>query len=838
MHKPGNLQRRWKTAVLFACLLAATGAAAAQLEEIVVTAQKRAEDIQQVPISISTFSGDFMQDSGISTLQELGHYTPNLTLSHSSQVANQRIIMRGVGSVGNNAIDPSVAVFIDGVYYPRPSSVVGGLTDVDMVEVLRGPQGTLFGRNASMGALNIRTRQPTQDFEAQVRGSVGNYGAFNVAGAAGGGLSDDVAGRLSFHYSDRNGYGSNSFNSGNSRAEVGAWKEGSVRGKLKFSPSDDLDITVGADYSRIDNQGPVVEVKSDTVLTPQYQTVLGLVLDPNSVPGAVPPGALGLGPVPDTSNTYDFHINQDHQDRARDEQWGVDAHIDWRVNGYTVRSISAYRKWQNHTFESALRLPEDLLNRVTDYETRTFSQELQLLSPTGGRFQYVAGLYYYHENYNINQDFDLGPDFCHAASNAAYLLQYQAVLQATMGNVAAANAAGLGSSGLAYGACNPPVSLLQGAVQADFHQTVNSYAAYGQLTFNINDRLRLTGGLRWTRDEKDGSFAQEVNNIALSPALLDLRVTEPKSNLTFNDDRLTWTANLSYDVTDDIMAFLAYSTGYKSGGFNSEGFNSIGLANNTSRVFDSETVDDYEAGVKSRFFDNRVQANMTLYRTEISNFQDRQFDGVNFFVQNAGKLTQQGVELDLTARPVDQLYAMAGVSYLDSNFDSYPNATNLPAVVAATQATNRVRTAMLLPPVPVPPLDLTGKRNHFSPEWQLSLLGEWTDALPGTDMNWFLRGEYQYIGDQNVGAETNQNPQSIQKGYSLVNSRLGLRGPGNKWELAAYVRNATDKGYCQTIYNQPIGTTLGLVDPTTGGGMQRCVLGPPRTFGVEGSYRF
>ena len=837
MHRSGRSHHRGVVMFLLAVASVYTGTAAAQIEEVVVTAQKRAEDVQDVPISISTFSGEFLEDSGIHDLQELGNFTPDLTLSHSSQIANNRIIMRGVGSVGNNAIDPSVAVFIDGVYYPRPASVVGSLSDVQMVEVLRGPQGTLFGRNASMGALNIRTRQPSREFDGQIRGSVGNYGDHRISGSVSDSITDTTAGRMSFHYANRNGYGDNSFTGGNSRAEVGGWKEGGIRGKLQFTPNDDLDVLLSADYNRVDNQGSTIEVKSNTVLTPQYQTILGLVLDPNAVPGAVPPGALGIGPVPETARTYDFHINQDHQDSAKDEQWGIAADIKWKVNDFTVRSITSYREWKNDTFESALRLPGDLLNRVTSYNTDSFSQELQLLSPTGGRFEYVAGLYYYDEKYKINQDFDLGPDFCLAASNAAYLLQYSAVLQAT-GNMALANAQGLGASGLAYAACNPPLSLLDGAVQANFSQDVSSFAAYGQVTFNLTDQWHLTGGLRWTRDDKSGSFAQAVNNIALSPALLDLRVAEPLTKLKFKDDRLTWMANVSYDLSDDIMAFITYSTGYKSGGFNSEGFNSIGLASNTSRVFKSETVNNYEAGIKSRLFDNRMVANVTLFRTEISNFQDRQFDGVNFFVQNAGKLTQQGVELDITARPMDRFYTVLGMSYLDSSFDSFPDATNLPAVVAATQATNRARAAMLLPPLPVPPLDLKGKRNHFSPKWQLSLLGEWTDTVPGTDLNWFVRGEYQYIGDQNVGAETNQNPQSVQPAYSLINSRIGLRGDGYKWEVAAYVKNATDKGYCQTIYNQPIGTTLGLVDPVTGGGMQRCVLGQPRTFGLEAAYRF
>lgn len=173
-----------------------------QIEEIIVTAQKRPENIQDVPISISAFSGDFLDDSGVDTLQDLGAYTPNLTLSQSSQVANQRIIMRGVGSVGNNAIEPSVAIFIDGVYYPRPSSVVGTLSDVEAIEILRGPQGTLFGRNASMGALNIKTRRPSEELEGQIQGSFGNFDAIRLSGNISNSISSEASGRLSFHYSN------------------------------------------------------------------------------------------------------------------------------------------------------------------------------------------------------------------------------------------------------------------------------------------------------------------------------------------------------------------------------------------------------------------------------------------------------------------------------------------------------------------------------------------------------------------------------------------------------------------------------------------------------------
>lgn len=798
-----------------ACLLA--GNAGAQIEEIVVTAQKRAENIQDVPISISAYSGDFLDDAGIDTLQDLGPYAPNLSLSQSSQVANQRIIMRGVGSVGDSAIEPSVAVFIDGVYYPRPSAVVGTMTDLEQIEVLRGPQGTLFGRNASMGALNIRTAAPTEELEGQLRASYGAYESIRTSGAISNSLSEQTSGRLAFHYSDRDGYGENTFEGPGNDDDFGDWEDMGVRGKLNFVPSDVLDITMAADYARVENQSGIIEVLSDTVI-PSYLGTLSFVLNPaGPVPG---------GPVPETTETFDYTVNQDHQDTAEDEQWGGKLDITWSVEDHDIRSITAYRDWQNNTFESALRLPADLLNRITAYETKTLSQELQLLSPTGEYLEYVLGLYYYDEQYDIDQQFDLGPDFCAAVRN---LVTAGATAQALGAGAppAVAQATGAGAGNAALGQCNAgPQSA---AIDSIFQQELTSLAAFGQLTLNVSDQLRVTGGLRWTNDDKSGSYTQLVANTillppsSLNPLAINLRTVDSAPDLEFDDSKLTWLINASYDINDNVMVFATASTGFKSGGFNADGANIV-----IPRVFDSETVDNYELGAKTVLLDNTLVANVTFFLSEISNFQDRQFDGVNFLVQNVGQLTQNGMEIDLQAQPSENFSAVAGISYLDSKFDSFPNATALPAVVAAAQAAG----------VTPPPQDLTGERNHFSPEWQISLSGEWRDDFGATGWGWFLRGEYQYVDDQNVGAETNQNPQSIQTGYSLVNGRLGLTGRDGQWELSVFGRNLTDEGYCQTIFNQPISTTLGLVDPVTLGGMQRCVLGAPRTYGLEGVYRF
>ncbi len=797
------------------------------IEEMIVTAQKRPENIQDVPISISAFSGDFLDESGIDTLQDLGAYTPNLSLSQSSQVANQRIIMRGVGSVGNNAIEPSVAVFIDGVYYPRPSSVVGTLSDIESIEILRGPQGTLFGRNASMGALNIKTRQPSDELQGEIRGSFGNFDAIRLSGNVSNSISSEASGRLSFHYSKRDGYGNNTFTDTGNNGDIGGWEDFGIRGKLNFTPTDTVEVNVTVDYSEVKNHGSIIEVLSDTVISPDYEGTLSAVLNP-----------LGLtpgGPVPETTNTFDYTVNQDHADNADDKQFGGVIDITWDVGDHVLRSITSYRDWKNDTFESALRLPADLLNRVTSYDAQTISHEFQILSTTGNYLDYVLGFYVYDESYDIDQQFDLGPDFCGAVRNLIFGQVFQQVVEgalaggapdlATATAIAAASPLPTGASTAGQGQCTSGPQTA--AIDSEFSQDLTSYALFGHFTVNVNEYLRFNGGIRWTADGKDGSYEQLVPNVILLPSTLNplginLRTIDSVPNIAFDDDKLTWMANVSYDVTENAMIFATASTGFKSGGFNSDGANRI-----IPRVFNSEEVNNYELGIKSYLFDNRMIANVTVFKTEIENFQDRQFDGVNFIVQNVGQLTQDGVEIDIQIQPNENFYSMIGFSYLDSEFDNFPNATALPAVIAGVPGEN--------------PRNLTGQRNHFSPKFQLSAMGEWRDQLLDTPYGWYLRGEFQHISSQNIGAETNQNPQSIQNGYELVNARAGITGPDDQWEIAAFARNLTNEGYCQTIFNQPIGTTIGLIDDDPGGtlgGMQRCILGTPRTYGIEALFRF
>ena len=294
--------------------LFAAAPALAQIEEIVVTATKREESIQDVPISISAYSGDFLEKSDIKTLQDLSLYAPNFTFATSSQPTNARIIVRGIGSVGNSAIETSVGVFVDGVYYPRPGSVIGNLLDIQAAEVLRGPQGTLFGRNTAAGALNITTRDPVDTFGGYVQAGIGDFGAYSLEGVVNTPFSDGVAGRLAVKYAERDGYGFNTL----TNEEIGERDDLTLRAKLGFNISDTAYGKITVDYNEVNTGGQILEILEGTE-SPVFDGTLSALFGQNAT----------------TADGYDMVINQDHQDSVKDEQWGIAAHLDFEIGAMT-----------------------------------------------------------------------------------------------------------------------------------------------------------------------------------------------------------------------------------------------------------------------------------------------------------------------------------------------------------------------------------------------------------------------------------------------------------------------------------------------------------------------
>lgn len=752
-------------ALTLSLLAANTLASDFTIEEIVVTATKRAESIQDVPISVSAFSGEFLEKSGLESLQDLGNIAPNLTISKSSQSVNQRIAVRGVGSVGNNAIDPSVAVYVDGVYMPRPGAVLGSLKDIEVAEVLRGPQGTLFGRNASMGALNIRTKNPNMgETSLKVDAGIGDFGAYDTTLIANTPLTDKLATRIVANYSSLDGYGENLYDGSD---DIGSNRNKSLKTSFLYEPNESLTALLRLDYQEINGEGGIIEVHPDSVTTSRAANI-------NARTG---------GNAPDLTGGLDHEINQKHDDQLSDRQWGATLDVSWDdvFNGHTLRSITSHRDWNNTTSEySVLRLALDDVDRASDYGSKAFSQEIQLISPESDSFDYVAGLYYFQEDYDIDQDIHLGEDFC-------------PVIAGIIGQTAACNAGDKAD-----------------AIQSSYAQEASSWAAFFQGTYHVNEKMDVTAGIRYSDDSKKADFIAVSNN-----AIASLLFAAPENHkLKFDDDQITWFANGKYFITDDTMLFATVSTGYKSGGFNSQA--SKDALSNSQRIFDSEEVTNYELGIKSTLLDGRLIANATLYRTDIENFQDRSFQDLNFVVTNAGELRQQGLEMDIKYMPREELFISLGYAYLDSEFLSFDQASNLPGV-SGTQ-------------------DLEGEPNHYSSEHQVNLTSQWEDSLGDTGMSWFVRGEVSWTDDMNIGATTNNNPQTVQDDYALTNIRVGLNSEDDRWSVSAFMENVTNEEYCTSMFDQPAGSLLGTISDE--GTLIRCVMGAPRTVGLRGSYYF
>jgi iron complex outermembrane receptor protein len=415
------------------------------------------------------------------------------------------------------------------------------------------------------------------------------------------------------------------------------------------------------------------------------------------------------------------------------------------------------------------------------YTTETISQEFQLLSPTDQPLTYVLGLFYYEEDFDIDEDFDAGVDGCIPLVFAF---------------------AGAGLATICQSMSQSP------ATDSDYTQSLTSTAAFAQATYSFTDRFSMTFGGRFTSDSKDAAFLQTIPNAVIGGLF---RAAESVPDLSSDDDAFTWLVNASFYATDDVMLFASASTGFKGGGFNSGG-SGVALGKE-ARIFQEETSTNFELGIKSKFWDDKATANFTLYHTELDDFQDRSFDGLSFLTRNAGERTQEGFEADIVLNPVDSLMIFGGLSYLDAEFDSFDSASPLPGDTT--------------------PQNLSGRRPHFSPEWQGSLVAEWRADLGSSNVEWFLRPEYTYLGEQNIGANTNLNPQSIQDSYGLVNLRLGLAAVDGRWQVTAYGKNLSDEGFCEVIFDQPLGEQLNGVNPVANTVPQRCSLSSPRTYGVS-----
>jgi iron complex outermembrane receptor protein len=764
--------KSWIWGASAAALLAASSAAGVEasadnavgVEEVVVTAQKRAENIQDVPLSIMAVSEKAMEAKSVQDATDLERVVPNLRLDSIAQASGIALRIRGFGAQSNAAIDPSVAPYIDGVFIPRPGAILSTFLDVETVEVLRGPQGTLFGRNATVGALSVKTHAPSfSGFSARVAGQIGSYGEHQVEGMVNVPVNDRFAVRAAVLANDTDGFVKN-LRDGKTYGE----KE-TAEGRLsaKWMPTDDLTWTVRADYARTSGDGVALNQVDSSTASPAQIAAYTARLGGNPTTLGYPPSF--------TANQRFANLN------LTDRQWGVASDLSWAFGGgYTLRMINAYRDWRNQQSDGDVVFTTlDLLTRDASFDSEAQSHELQLISPKGallgGKLDFVAGLYYFDEDYKIAEDFNVGSQFCGFAAPPA--------LQAAC-------------------ATFPKID----AAQTRFAQSATSKAVYAQANFAVTDTLDLILGARETWDDKSGTFRQVTTNPLLAASL---RAPETP-NQKFDDSKPNWRASLNWRPTDDVTAFVTYSTGYKSGGLNSAGG---AVALGQRRLFSSETSKDWEAGVKSVLFDRRMLLNATLYQTKLDDFQERSFDGTSFIVRNAGSIRAQGVEIEGQAKPIQNVALDFGAAYLDSEFTDNRFAPGLPACTGAATSCPVIQ-------------NLTGRTPTYSPKWTGNFGAEYTTDPFADGFTLSVRGDASY--SSRYASTSDLSPQGVVDAVTFYGGRVALNGPDGSWQVALSGENLTNEKVFRTKFPQILDTAFGVRNPASGYTLMRGVMGTPR----------
>ncbi|WP_157976589.1 TonB-dependent receptor [Parahaliea mediterranea] len=724
-------------AALAAAVVAANSShvlAQAVLEEVVVTAEKRSQNLQDVPLSVSVFSGDQVGPAGITELGDISLQTPNLNIS-TFNIGEPQIYLRGIGNSNDSAgSDPAVAVFIDEVYLGRPGASSLDLYDLDRIEVLRGPQGTLYGKNVAGGAINFYTTKPTHEFDAKAGVTIGNENLQVYRGYVNGSLSDNIAGKFTFSKRDRDGFAKNTRNG----QELDDVDNLSTRAQLAITPNDVTDILLGVDYSKDDNNGPC-----------RYMTELNSPGQPFG--GAYVPANQAAADTTPDPRKCDNRVKQ-YQER---EVYGALLRADVDIEWGTFTSLSAYRKsdlsWLQNLggFDS----PPGLVGVVNnaDEGAEQFSQELRLAGDSANA-HWVVGLYYLRETVDRIETFDttlLPAGFAPFSGNVSF----------TQDN------------------------------------TTESYAVFGQVTYDISSSLALTLGARYTRDDKDIKQAATDNVKDGSPAAIPLG---PGTDyLAKSDDswgEVSPRLSLDWNVSDDHLLYFTASRGYKSGAFVSQATS----ADVAERALEPELATNLEIGAKTQWFDNRLRLNVSAFDLDYEDLQVFQLISLQLVADNAKEASVQGIEVDFSAALTEGLTLSGNLAFMDHEYKDYT----------------------LFNPNTGTVVDYSGNELARSPNKSgaLTLAYHWP-LESGAFLD--LSGTAAYSGE--FFQDSSNNGRSLIDGYVVYDTSLKYTSQGGNWDLSLWGKNLNDEQY---PIHRIVDTFGGAVD----------VLAPPRTYGATFNY--
>ncbi len=630
-----NHKTPYRVAMAVAALLASAQAMAAAdddrmtIEEVVVTAERREANLQDVPISVSSFSATDLEDFHVRDLGDLQALVPNLSI-HVGDANNAVVYIRGVGQIDSIAFfEPGVGIYLDDVYLGRAQGAFLDVLDVERIEVLRGPQGTLYGRNTVGGAIKYVSAAPTEEFSANVSATFGNYSRTDVKESISGSIVEDrLLGSLTVAHLSRDGYSENLFDG----RDDGDKKTFYARGVLQFNASDTFSIQLAADYSDSD---------PDRSRTPSKVTPITIL--------TVDPYTFGLSFDTFPADPDPFVVNADFNTIEQTKTKGVDLKLTWDINpAMTFKSITSYRELEYGTEIDLDATPINAFGIFYFNDQQQWTQEFQLTYQSS-RFNAVGGLYYYNEE---GTTFDGG-----VFSN--FLIALSGDSEFSTDSYAA-----FGQLDFYF---NDRLTGLFGVRYTDEKKSYSRRAEDFDLT--------ALAGIMFDPETFAVSYANpELLNPGSADLALDGGIGVPRAGANpdpANFDNVSFKAGLKYQISEDAQVFGTISEGFKSGGFNGR------VADGQLEPYDEETLTSYEVGVKSRWLENRLQTNFALFYTDYENLQVSSFeataDGMTFIpvFTNAGAATIKGAELELTALMTDRLTLMANVGYLDAGYDEF-----------------------------------------------------------------------------------------------------------------------------------------------------------------------
>ena len=794
----------------------ADAASADEGEAIVVTARRREENVQDVPLAVSVLDGERLEQQGTYNLSKLTQVQPTLQF-YTQNPRNTFINIRGIGApfgLTNDGFEQGVGIYIDDVYYNRIASATLDFVDVDQIETLRGPQGTLYGKNTTSGAINITTRAPSFDFEGKAEVSLGSLGFKQGKASISGPLSDTLAARISVSTTSRRGTIYN--------VTTDTWIQSvdnlGVRGSVLWKPGSDLAVTLSGDWNL---QDPIC------CALPFYSYGPTQRAANRQLPALLTyfPGYPRADyPLPNI-NPYDRLTDVDARLSARNEHGGLSARAVWDLSASsTLTSITAWRYWDwgpaNDRDYTGLEVYTKVNNPTKQNQ---YTQEFRF-NHKGNGFDFVVGLFGFHQQIRTSGIQETGRDASKWLLNPTNALSNN---PAVAGNLVAVN---------------------------DIRLDNTSLAVFGKLNWDVTDRLVISPGIRINYDKKKGRYDSVVTGTAsdgtrqiVSPVPTSAYYTDPwiaqqrgiQASQFFEPEFSAWNVsydlNLRYRLADDVNAYATYARSFKTGGINLNGVpadaNGVPIASAFTIL--PEKVDHFELGVKTQAWDRRITFNVSAYWTEINDFQasvsNGQLGTVRGYLANADKVRSRGVEADFSVRPSDRLRLYANLAYTDATFVSFCDAPP-PPELAGGSSTGIVVTGKCTytgtigapgtPGAVSPPfVDASGAVLPGVSKWAASWGAEYN--VPG---QLFAKDGEFYLGyDASYRSRWSSNPTpSIYTwvdGYSLHNFRLGFRTDG--FEVFGWVRNAFDQDYAELLLAGTGGNT----------GLIAGQIGDPRTFG-------